>query len=286
MGNIVRYAQQTVAQCKAYGKAMKMQQDPIAKSEAFPSYFDFCVIDGTPYLQQSYALRYEVYCNEQHFLAPEDYPSGLEIDAFDNDAIHIGAINREGVLVGTVRLVLPTANRFPLFEHCQFFSEHSTLADSTNPIQLCAAEISRLAVSKSYRRRANDGMYGLAETEDKIAPQEKDDKTTHRRHRPELVLGLYRAMYRHSKRQGITHWFAAMEKTLLRLLHRYQFGFEPIGPEIDYYGPVTPYLAEIAKMEKGIRQRYPELYAEFVQGLAPEFLAIYQKISGSHSSSP
>lgn len=258
-----------------------MQQDQTAKSEALPSYFDFCVIDGTRYLQQSYALRYEVYCNEQHFLAPEDYPAKLEMDAFDDDAIHIGAINREDVLVGTVRLVLPSAKGFPLFEHCQLFSKYRTLADSTNPLQLSAAEISRLAVSKSYRRRANDGMYGLAETEDKLEPQERDGKATHRRHRAELVLGLYRAMYRDSKHQGITHWFAAMEKTLLRLLHRYQFGFEPIGPEIDYYGPVTPYLAEITKMEEGIRQRYPELFAEFVQDLDPEFQTIYPKNSGS-----
>lgn len=271
---------------KVSGKAMKMQQDQTAKREALPSYFDFCVIDNTRYLQESYALRYEVYCNEQHFLAPEDYLSKLEIDAFDNRALHIGAINREGVLVGTVRLVLPSAKGFPLFEHCPLFSEYKTLADSNNRIQQAAAEISRLAVSKSYRRRANDGMYGLAETEDKIAPQERDDKVTQRRNRPELVLGLYRAMYRDSKRQGITHWFAAMEKTLLRLLHRYQFGFEPIGPEIDYYGPVTPYLAEIAKMEEGIRQRHPELFAEFVQGLAPEFLTIYPKNNGSRSSSP
>jgi len=84
-------------------------------------------------------------------------------------------------------------------------------------------------------------------------------------------------MYQFSKRQGLTHWLAAMEKTLLRLLHRYQFGFKPIGPEVDYYGPVTPYLAEIAQMEEGVRQRHPELFAQFAQGLAPEFLPIHPK---------
>ena len=251
---------------------MKRYEAP--SSETPQSYFDFRVIDDTPYLQDSYALRYEVYCKEQHFLAPEDYPSRLESDSYDQHAIHIGAINREGTLAGTVRLVLPSAQGFPLFEHCELFSECRHLTDPDHPALPAAVEISRLAVSKSYRRRVNDGLYGLAETEDKIINLQRAGEAPCRRNRPELVLGLYRTMYQCSKRQGVTHWLAAMEKPLLRLLHRYQFGFKPIGPEIDYYGPVTPYLAEIAEMEEGVRQRHPDLFTEFSQGLPPEFLPI------------
>lgn len=249
-----------------------MQSYEAAKNEAPQSYFDFCVIDGTRYLQDSYALRYEVYCNEQHFLAPEGYPSRLEIDSYDEHAIHVGAINREGVLVGTLRLVLPSAQGFPLFEHCSLFGEFNYLTDLSNPAPLSAVEISRLAVSRSYRRRANDGLYGIAEADDNMTLQQRNGEAPRRRSRPELVLGLYRTMYQYSKRQGITHWLAAMEKTLLRLLHRYQFGFKPIGPEVDYYGPVTPYLAEIAEMEEGVQQRHSELFEEFAQGMSPEFM--------------
>lgn len=238
-----------------------------------PSYFNFRIIDGTRYLQDSYALRFEVYCNEQHFLAPDDYPSGLEIDPYDDHAIHVGAINREGVLVGTLRLVLPSDLGFPLFEHCRVFGEYNHLSDPANPAPLPMVEISRLAVSKSYRRRANDGLYGDSGAGDNMTPRHEGGETPRRRSRPELVLGLYRTMYQYSKREGIAYWLAAMEKTLLRLLHRYQFGFRPIGPEVDYYGPVTPYLAEIAEMEKGVRQRHPDLFAEFAQGLPPELQA-------------
>ncbi|BCB26568.1 hypothetical protein SKTS_14540 [Sulfurimicrobium lacus] len=254
-----------------------MQNSEASPSDAPQSYFDFCVIDHTRYLQDSYGLRYEVYCNEQQFLSPENYPSRLEIDPYDDHAIHVGAINREGVLVGTLRLVLPSAQGFPLLEHCELFDEYKYLADPANQARIASVEISRLAVSKSYRRRANDGLYGLSGTEDVIATLPKDSETPRRRSRPELVLGLYRAMYQFSKREGVTHWLAAMEKTLLRLLHRYQFGFKPIGPEIDYYGPVTPYLAEIAEMEEGIRRQHPELFAEFAQGLSPELQPICPK---------
>lgn len=244
----------------------------MTKSEAPISYFDFRIIDDTRYLQESYALRYEVYCNEQHFLAPEHYPSRLEIDPYDEHSIHVGAINREGGLVGTLRLVLPSSQGFPFHEHCQLFEEYDGVASPASPILSSAAEISRLAVSKSYRRRANDGLYDLSSQEDIEAPAENESEIQHRRRRPEIILGLYKIMYQASKRQGVTHWFAAMEKTLLRLLYRYQFGFKPIGPEVDYYGPVTPYLAEVAQIEAGIRQRCPDMFAEFIQGLEPELV--------------
>ena len=246
-----------------------MQRHETANSEAPPSHFNFCIIDDTQYLLDSYALRYDVYCNERHFLTPEGHPSKLEIDAFDDHAIHVGAINLEGVLVGTLRLVLPSARGFPLFEHCELFNTYTDFANSPPP---SSAEISRLAVSKSYRRRANDGLYDLASQEDAVPSTDNEDEPMHRRHRPEIILGLYKAMYQVSKRRGITHWFAAMEKTLLRLLYRYRFAFNRIGPPVDYYGPVTPYLAEIAHIEAGIRQRCPEMFAEFVKGLELELV--------------
>ena len=42
------------------------------------------VIDDAPLLlEQSYRLRYRVYCLQRHFLRAEDYPLGLEHDRFD-----------------------------------------------------------------------------------------------------------------------------------------------------------------------------------------------------------
>ncbi|BCB26566.1 hypothetical protein SKTS_14520 [Sulfurimicrobium lacus] len=236
------------------------------------SHFDFSVIDNAANLRDSYALRYEVYCHERGFLVPENYPSRLETDYFDQHSIHVGGVNKEGMLVGTLRLVLPSPLGFPLFEHCELFPEYQYLADPDRQDQFYAAEISRLAVSKSYRRRKNDGLYDLASEEDGGAFERNGNEVAHQRHRPEIILGLYKAMYQASKRQGVTHWFAAMEKTLLRLLRRYNFDFKPIGPELDYYGPVIPYLAAISDIEAGVRQRCPDMLEEFVQGLEPELV--------------
>lgn len=252
---------------------MEKPKHEVAKSEAdCQSHFDFSVIDDATYLRDSYALRYEVYCHERGFLAPENYPAKLETDSYDDRAIHVGGINKEGMLAGTVRLVLPSAQGFPLLEHCKLFQKYQYLVDPKKSAQMSLAEISRLAVSKSYRRRQNDGLYDLASEEDDTVPIRLENEVMHRRHKPEIIFGLYRTMYQASKRRGITHWFAAMEKPLLRLLHRYSFDFKPIGPELDYYGPVTPYFAEIAEIEKSVHRRHPELLADFVRGLEPELV--------------
>ncbi len=248
-----------------------------------PWHFDFAEIDSPERLSDSFALRYEVYCSERNFLNPERYPTKQEIDQYDNHAVHLGGINQDGVMIGTVRLVLPSSIGFPLFEHCELFPEYQYLADKK--AQQTAAEISRLAISKHYRRRKNDGLYGLAYTNDfdnvrsgeSSGQSQTIDQVPYRRSKPEIILGLYKALYQASKRQGVTHWFAAMEKTLIRLLHRFNFDFTPIGPELDYYGPVVPYIASVAEVEEAVFKNCPELFAEFMTGLEPELIPPYAR---------
>jgi N-acyl amino acid synthase of PEP-CTERM/exosortase system len=130
----------------------------------------------------------------------------------------------------------------------------------------------------------NDGLYGLAYRRD-FDPEADDTKpvapipevANDRRSKPEIILGLYKALYHESKRKGVTHWFVAMEKTLLRLLHRFNFDFTPIGPELDYYGPVVPYIAEVAEIEQTVFRNNPELFLDFIAGLEDEFLPAFAR---------
>jgi hypothetical protein len=68
-----------------------------------------------------------------------------------------------------------------------------------------------------------------------------------------------------------------MEKSLLRLLRRYNIGFTPIGPELDYYGPVIPYIAAITDIEEAVFRNCPEMFVEFMRGLEPNLLPEYAK---------
>ncbi len=223
-----------------------------------------------------FALRYQVYCLERFFLPAENYPDGLETDQYDDYSTHIAAYNLTDLLVGSLRLVTPPAGiRFPFQEHCtQLFT-----GVETPPHDECA-EISRLVISKLYRRRANDTVFGVASQLVAESPspldvydrrKEKREDSERRKLQPVILLGLLRQMYQHSKRQGIRYWYMALEKPLARLLQRlFYFALEPIGEQADYYGPVTPCILSIAYFEEALNHGDPVLFAWFQEstGLA------------------
>jgi len=215
--------------------------------------FTFKRVDSEELLKRIYQLRYEVYCQECHFLTASDYPDGLETDEYDPFSIHFAAINHDAQVVGTVRLILPNPLGFPLEKRCRLdIDPHKFPREKI-------AEISRLAVSKKYRRRADDELYG---TESYLSVD-----PWRRRRYPIVVLGLYRTIYQESKKSGLALWYAAMEKKLWRALRLYGIHFTKIGKEVDYYGPVAPYLGVIKELERTVSLHKPELFRYFTKGL-------------------
>jgi len=209
------------------------------------------------------ALRYEVYCLECQFLDPADYPGHVELDDYDDRSTHVAAQNLDCLLVGTVRLVQASASQcFPFEEHCPVFESFSF-----PPREQCG-EVSRLVVRKSFRRRPGDSLQGITKEFQEhgslgaIAPTAPPSRER-RRNNPEILLGLYREMLRFSHQAGIRYWFAAMELPLARSLARMGFKFEAIGPETDYYGPVTPFMADLNALEATLKKQNPLLYAWF-----------------------
>ena len=213
-------------------------------------------------LDEIYALRYQIYCLEREFLSALDYPDGLEYDDDDARSAHFAARNSNGEAVGTARLVLSSAGKhFPFEQHCPAFP------DFEFPPAELAVEVSRLAVSKTYRRRAGDTRDGVNEQEIRERPFTAPPRVQEQRvNAPLLVLGLYREMYRYSRALGIRYWYAAMERSLARVLGHYGFAFTPIGQECDYYGPVTPYLGDLQKIEEDLQQSNPDLLWWFRHG--------------------
>jgi len=223
-------------------------------------YFRFECVDGSEALQASYALRYEVYCLERGFLPAADYPDASESDDCDDRSLHFGAFYKDGGLAGTARLIQGALAELPVARRCVIDRSVLPPGSDSTPV----LEISRLAVSRAFRRRATDGVLPdqFRERSPPAAPP------PHRRRScPELVLGLYKVMYQETKRRGVEWWFAAMEQTLVRLLQRCHFSFHAIGPEVDYYGPVAAYVARISDLETEVYAHQPDLLREFADGL-------------------
>jgi N-acyl amino acid synthase of PEP-CTERM/exosortase system len=167
---------------------------------------------------------------------------------------------------------------FPMMRYCVLSGDYLPLNDPGHPALASFAEVSRLAIAKSFRRRVSDSLYGgpprLEDVSDAstfaVAPFRKRDGS-------EILLGICRSLYQESKRRGITHWMLAMERSLYLMLHRMGFKYAPAGPEVDYYGTVRPYLASIEALEKGLYDAFPGTFEYMIDGLEPELAPAYMQ---------
>ena len=229
--------------------------------------FKFKRVDSEELLKETYRVRYEVYCEECGFLPTADYPDGLEIDKFDKSSMHFAAFADDNV-IGTARLVLYSEHGYPLNEHCKELSINEAELPKNGLV-----EVSRLALRKSFRRRKEDGIYAvesyLKKSEGGILPENPDEKSEQDRKRksPVVILGLYKTMYQETLRVGFSHWYAAMERKLWYGLKTFHFTFQEIGPQVDYYGPVIPFLGIIEQLEKEVSTHSPELWSFLLEGL-------------------
>jgi N-acyl amino acid synthase of PEP-CTERM/exosortase system len=249
----------------------------VGKRDILIPYFDFASVGkgmmDSAVLAEIYRLRYEVYCLECHYLDAAEFDEGKETDEYDDCSIHFAAYTRDQAMVGTVRLVQPKDGQvYPFESHCTVFE------DFTMPPREQAGEVSRLVVKKTHRRRRGDSLEGVSkEFMDQQGgpaaikpPSGKEQRTNS----PLLLLGLYREMYRYSRKNGIRYWYAAMERSLARSLDKMGFRFVPIGPQVDYYGPVTPHMVDLHELSDRLKQENRFLAAWFNDEPIPFWIVV------------
>ncbi len=169
-------------------------------------------------LEQSYRLRYQVYCLERPFLDASRYPELRESDEFDEHSVHVGAIDSFGDLAATARIIKPNPDGFPMFRHCALFPDvHCLDLPSAMPV-----EVSRVAISRDYTRR---------------------------RRRTEPFMTLMKAIILAAKSEGATHLIGATDAALHRWLVHFGFPYRVSGPAVDYYGPVAPCVMSLLELD-------------------------------------
>ncbi len=224
--------------------------------ERFDQYFEIVTANTPELLRIAYGIRYQVYCVEHPFEQSAEHPDGLEVDAFDDRAIHSLILHRaSGEAAGTVRLIMPDQHRPEGSFSLQQLVDPALLERVPDfPIR-SMAEISRFSISKTFRRRAGDTLYG----ENVPQTQEAVDEAG-RRSGPLMRLGLMQAILSMSRTLGITHWCAVMEPTLLRILAATAIEFAPIGPKVEYHGLRQPCYGDIGSILTRLRACNPEVF--------------------------
>mgnify|MGYP003645029731 CR=1 FL=1 len=231
-------------------------------SNIFNSVFKVQLATSPEVINEVFELRYQVYCIDRPFEDANCFADKRERDAYDPRSVHSLVRHRiTGDSVAAVRLVMagdsPEQAHFPMEGPCvHLMDQHARDAIAGVPRDQIA-EISRMAVSREFRRRLNEekSVSGISE------PAYYCDWENGKRAMPYISLGLFASILQMSVKHGITHWMAVMEPTLLRLLKRYGIEFDHVGPVLDYHGRRCPVFAEAASLVEGIRKHRPDVWS-------------------------
>jgi N-acyl amino acid synthase of PEP-CTERM/exosortase system len=225
----------------------------------FENHFEI-VSANTPELKrEAFHIRFEVLSEELWLpgFEPWRHPDRLEHDQYDEYSAQCLLKHKPtGSWVGTVRLVLAAHmdSRMPLpVEAAAGYAlerRHLRGVDRRG-----VAEISRLILTEPFRHRHDN----------KQLSHQKAIFTDHR-HVELPLLGLFAATMQLTVTNGITHWLAAMEPSLQRLLKRHGLEFTPIGPEMNYSGIRRPYFGEVSKVMKRLKQKKPRVWEIICDG--------------------
>ena len=225
--------------------------------DAYNQFFEVMLVDDRPDLiNEVYRLRYQVYCLEHPFEDPSRFPDQLERDSYDDRSLHSLLIHRpSGVIAGTVRLILPESENpvgsLPIDNVCQEPELRNPVAAPRSSM----GEVSRFAVSKSFRRRIGEAGSPTAVTDESIAAMEAAQKDmADRRLAPHITLGLIESLVAMSVQSGTTHWCSVMERALLRLLSRIGIYFEHLGPQVEHHGRRQPCYIELRTLLARVKE--------------------------------
>lgn len=229
--------------------------------ENFQEYFSVRRAVTPPYRQETYRIRYRVYCEEFGYEPAEHFRNHMETDGFDPISTHCLITHlASGMPAGCVRICPGSVNGVdqPLpFDLCCADSLYpEAMARVTAPRDKMS-EASRFAVDGAFRRRSGEALTRFGE----IASLDLSDME--RRTFPLISLALLLAAAAIANLLGRPYVFSVMEPFLPRLLNRSGVAFLRMGQDVHHHGLRAVYLADAR---------------DFVRDMDAEFLKLYDWI--------
>lgn len=244
--------------------------EPKNPFQAFPDYFAIRPACSAADREETYRIRYRVYCEEFGYEPAENFPDRMELDEFDDTATHCLIVHRTtGMAAGCVRICPATVNgidrRLPYDACCAQSLDPVAMGGVTaSRAQIC--EASRFAVDGAFRRRSGEGATRFGE----IAALDLSD--TERRSFPLISVALMLAGTAMAELLRRPHMFAVMEPFLPRLLKRSGMIFHRMGHDLDYHGHRAIYLTDtrdfVRDMKGDTQNLYNWIYAQLDKGMS------------------
>ncbi|MCC6531308.1 MAG: PEP-CTERM/exosortase system-associated acyltransferase [Burkholderiales bacterium] len=215
----------------------------------FHRYFNAVAAGSEELRNEVFRIRYDVYCDELRFEDPARFPDKREVDPYDQFSLHCLLLHKASdAFAGCVRLVQvnPQAPAEPLpFERLCHDRMYADLLRELVPDRLKVAEISRLAVRSSFRRRKGEsGVPGG------IVEERKSGFGNMRT--PWIALGLYLSAAAIGLIRGLNGVFALMEPRLARRLGTYGIKFIQVGDPVEHRGERAPFFISREGLYAGV----------------------------------
>ncbi len=206
----------------------------------FDEHFEAVLADTEEARSIHYRIRYQVFCEETGYEDRKSFPDRLEKDAYDKNAVHFIVRHRAtGKWIAAMRLVLGCFGTLPAERVCKDLD--TRLISQLN--HDAVAEISRLCMVEEFRRRRHEGFFPYEVIDGRTGARSLPNKE--RRKEPEILLGLLRALYSWSSRNGIEHCFFLIAPSLARVIRRLNINLQEIGSPCEHRGMRIPYVADI-----------------------------------------
>jgi N-acyl amino acid synthase of PEP-CTERM/exosortase system len=222
--------------------------DSLNLGKSFQRYFEVAPALTDELKNEVFRIRHRVYCEELGFEPTR--PDRRERDEYDAHSVHvlIRSVD-DDAYIGCARMVLarPGDPYYPLpFERACGSSLDRNLMDPTRVPRSAVAEVSRLAIVKTFRRRK-----GEAGTADAVA--QMNFGTEDRPRFPYIQVGLYLGIFALARRSDIDTLLVLTEPRTATHFGNLGVKVRPVGAPVEHGGTRVPAVMNVNEVVSGLR---------------------------------
>jgi N-acyl amino acid synthase of PEP-CTERM/exosortase system len=235
----------------------------------FQQYFEIVPALSNALKDEVYRIRHQVYCEDLKFEPPR--PDGRETDEHDLNSIHLLMRSvKTGEFIGCTRIVQPPPTdpyyQLPFEKTCADVLDRSIV----NPAELPRnriAEVSRLAVVASYRRRKGEHNSAISTLDEDSDPRKSPRF-------PYIPLGLYIGTTELARLNGVDTLFVLTERRQADHFSKLGVRLQIVGEAVEHRGARVPAMMNVNSIINEMRTIFRSLYrtiaADIERGSNPD----------------
>jgi N-acyl amino acid synthase of PEP-CTERM/exosortase system len=232
-----------------------LSSGPIDLGSIFRQYFEIVPALSNALKDEVYRIRHQVYCEDLKFEPPRS--DGREADEHDLNSIHLLMRSiKTGEFIGCTRIVQPPPTdpyyQLPFEKTCAEVLDRSIVDPAKLPRDRIA-EVSRLAVIASYRRRKGERNSAIS------LPNEDSDALKAPRF-PYIPLGLYIGTTELARLNGVDTLFVLTERRQADHFSKLGVKLQIVGEAVEHRGPRVPAVMNVNSIIGEMRTIFRSLY--------------------------